>query len=682
MMEAWVSYENLFNQAERLAASLGVDFGGFRIVGRVSASEELRGEVPVLVPPSLWTKLLNRVPELVSPGYLLLAVDPKTLNVSLLVVEEVYLRPLTAVLRLPQIHVSLDTDVVGQARSNIVPVKLAARQVSAKHLPLERLVEALDSGEEAVERLVWEAPTESPGAPPDAWSPVVVPRSSIVRAMLLAVTDEEAEDSLTLGALGILDKLYKSPDGGLTPLPLPWSVLKKHVLVTGTTGSGKTSLVKNLIANAVLHKAERDERWKSLEVLILDASGDYKVIALPGSVEGRYRELAGLYVPEAAGSGGVSVPALIAVPITSEGSRSWASVEEALKAYANGLVEDAEAFLPAAKDGCNFEPRSLSLQTSGGPAPLVVVKGACGSRQYRFGVVGVAVKPRAGRPLSSLLEDDPYLSDRARELLPLLDEATLEPGCRGRSIHRLLDAARRALARRPRGGEGSRDPCAEAIRERLQGAAFESTLRNLETRLLSLRRSGIVADPGEPVLDADYKLLREAAGAEGLGARVVVLDLDHVRGADPARVKAMIGYRVLKTLASFREESPHLRSLVVVDEAHLFFPREREGEPEERARTLANQITRLARLGRSRGIGIVFSTHRLDDVGRVIVTLANTKIYFRTDYATAQRLEIPESLKRRLPSFRDHAAIVESYYVRGGFATFIGAPALPGHRIG
>jgi len=56
---------------------------------------------------------------------------------------------------------------------------------------------------------------------------------------------------------------------------LPWSILAKHVLVTGTTGSGKTSLVKNMLYNAI-------QRVEGLHALVLDASGDYAAAGLPG----------------------------------------------------------------------------------------------------------------------------------------------------------------------------------------------------------------------------------------------------------------------------------------------------------------------------------------------------------------------------------------------------------------
>ena len=112
--------------------------------------------------------------------------------------------------------------------------------------------------------------------------------------------------------------------------------------------------------------------------------------------------------------------------------------------------------------------------------------------------------------------------------------------------------------------------------------------------------------------------------------------------ANPTAVRVLLAYHTLRTVLAYAERKPQHKALLVIDEAHTFFPR--GGEAYERMLTLT--IERLARLGRSRGIAILFSTHREQDLSQTIQTLANTRIYLRTDRKTAEELPLPRDLKQ------------------------------------
>jgi DNA helicase HerA-like ATPase len=147
-------------------------------------------------------------------------------------------------------------------------------------------------------------------------------------------------------------------------------------------------------------------------------------------------------------------------------------------------------------------------------------------------------------------------------------------------------------------------------------------------------------------------------------------------------VKILLGYNVMTSAIRDRQDDKGpLRTLIVFDEAHLFFPRE-TWESEEWMKVLSDALRRLMRLGRSRGIAVLLSTHRHSDVSNLIFTLTNTKIYFRTDIKSVKDLGLPDEYRETLPFFRDHAAVVQSLHVMGGYASLVGGPALPGHRIG
>ena len=695
--EAWKSYEVLLRAAETIARILGSPVPGLEwsdcapLVGRVSSAEEVSEPVPILVPHEVWVRVLSNVPELLVPGSYLLAVDPKTLNTVLLEVVEARLQPLTAELRGMQLYVDVGGDM-SHGRANLTPIRLMARPIAAKHVPLPAEVIAGKAPQEAcrlngireeVLSLFRRATAESPGLPPDPGSPVVVPQPESLQEMLLSL---DSRDSLILGALGALDRPYRGPGGDLVPLPLPWEVLKKHVLITGTTGSGKTSLVKNLLINALVKAELEPEKWKGLRILVLDAAGDYVAAVAPGRVRGDTYGISKLYSP--CSPEGTRVEALLVIPHLnlrqSDGrttSRNPASVCLSMKDYAEHVVGEVAFRVTGVR--CRIVDTECCPQP-GYPAHMTV-EANCGGKAMRFAVAAVAVKADPRRPLSSLLADDPFLTARAREALVALDSyiTTSSTSCRGLNVYDLVEAARKAAGT---DNCSSLQGCARELCDKLRSIAAKSTIGNIARRLEVLAQSGIYADNAEPVLPIDYGTLEGLA--EKLGLKVIIADLDYAAtrmttGASPERVKVTLGYRLLKSLAANRSRGGEGRVLVVIDEARLFFPQEAPFEEEKEAyNILSTEITRLARLGRSRGVGIIFSTHRPDDVSRVIVTLANTKIYFRTDRASAERLVIPKNLRERLTGFRDHAAVVESYYLRGGYATFIGAPALPGHRTG
>jgi len=162
--------------------------------------------------------------------------------------------------------------------------------------------------------------------------------------------------------------------------------------------------------------------------------------------------------------------------------------------------------------------------------------------------------------------------------------------------------------------------------------------------------------------------------AEALKAPIV-LDLKWPmdKGLEGLEGPRMAAYRMLQALIEWKHMQWSRRVLgrsivVVIDEAHQFFPQERGAKEEQEAsRQVASMISRIARIGRARGVGLVFSTHSPKDLHDIIVQLANTKIILRTEPQHTERLDVPREVKEVLPRLPDRLMVVLSHIYRGGY---------------
>jgi len=124
----------------------------------------------------------------------------------------------------------------------------------------------------------------------------------------------------------------------------------------------------------------------------------------------------------------------------------------------------------------------------------------------------------------------------------------------------------------------------------------------------------------------DLEWVEREASPEGYGHEAMVLLLHSF---------------ITKTLGERERGMGPKRAFMVFDEAHLFFPNKSRSDW---ARKLVEGLRILMRLGRSRGLAVLLSTHTQSDVDRLVTTLANKKIYFRTDAKTAEELHLHSNL--------------------------------------
>jgi len=197
---------------------------------------------------------------------------------------------------------------------------------------------------------------------------------------------------------------------------------------------------------------------------------------------------------------------------------------------------------------------------------------------------------------------------------------------------------------------------------------------------VAMEGSGIVRMLGEP----KWRDIVEASMENGAP---VVLDLRWPmdKGLGSLEGPRLMVYRMLDSLVAWKTRAwlsrePTPRVVVMIDEAHQFFPQERHSREEQEAnRQVASLIARIARLGRARGMGLVFSTHSPRDLHDIIVQLANTKILLRTERQHAEKLDIPPEAMKFLASLPDRAMVIVGHIVRGGYLVAKTSPPLTAH---
>jgi len=153
----------------------------------------------------------------------------------------------------------------------------------------------------------------------------------------------------------------------------------------------------------------------------------------------------------------------------------------------------------------------------------------------------------------------------------------------------------------------------------------------------------------EPIYD---KLFSES--------RYIVVDL---RDTSPSQQRLVV-YRVLERLYRYVTSSRRDQNstvLVVIDEAHTFFPQTREETEKE---LIESYLTMLARLGRARGIGLIFATHSPDDLNDLVIQLTNTKIILRSDEKILEKLGVPSQERRALVLAPPGLAYIKSFIYR------------------
>ena len=658
--------EARLKRARELASMLSVE----RLrdaTGKISLTVDVEhDEYMALFPLSSWLQIVKEAYSSIVPGSYLFVVDIKSLNI--IVAQVTRLKKYTT---LP----SQEVDARFEGSETLADVLTAPLAINLKPIIVvttgEKLAGLEALTEEELEETIRNSEKLSLPLPPDPGSPVVIPKPKYLEALLIP------EEGAVLGALSTMD-MPLGPEP--VPLRIPWNVLTKHVLIVGTTGAGKTSFIKNFLYYVYLNYGPG--KGRELRVFFaLDANQDFVMMNFPGFVRGITKRVEiALKAYGFKETEWQRLPVLIVLPVPA--SILWESYQKPSKE----LEDEVRSYVNELAKAINTTYERLGVK------PIVDEERIKVSDEFwrDYKILRVTVKLTEEYPhIEKESELSIYVAPRTMVLRSLLDVPSYYPSFTERAIDAFVLARERL-----EGLKGSYVLDDSMVEWKIipilsKTGAPSKTLEHLKYQLRTLASMDTIIISNEPKGEKDsntkdyeaFDVLTpdviSFALKNGLGG--IVLDL---KWKSDGRKERMIGTRFLKKLAEIFEGKTFedvKTGIVIVDEAHTFFPKGTE-ENSSFAILLSHTLNKLARLGRSRGISLIFSTHRPNDVSQVVQTLTNTKIYFRVDRKLAEELEIEKHYRDRLPYFEDYAAVVSSYTYRGGFMSFVSAPAVVGHR--
>ncbi|MBP1358203.1 MAG: ATP-binding protein, partial [Sulfolobus sp.] len=401
-------------------------------------------------------------------------------------------------------------------------------------------------------------------------SPVILPNSDVVERAL--------DTNRGLLKLGYLD----SPENQIK-VSISLDDLNYHMLILGTTGAGKTSFVKDLMAG--IYKVADDTK-----VLVFDATGDYYHVFLPPDKNNKIVK-ENLSAFEAMYSKFNQIQLGIIYPVSKKWLKKYTDGKKDLltitTTYYRLYVEPIVNFLR--KKGYNF-------YVSINPGSIVVSNSEWKAETYLYPFY---FKFKDIKRIIPRL--NPYFSEQATQFLKILIKKN---GNKYNSLDDLINALN-----------------SDSI-ENLN--IHKSTKENIIRGLYLLKETGLFEVgarriPLTKILVNPHKLL--------------VLDLYNSELDD--FTQKILTYYFLDKIFDIRERDMKKgalkdRMVLIIDEAHKFFPSNRGGEEDANyVRRVAGKISTMMRLGRRRRIGFIFSTHNPNDLSDIIVQLANTKVIFR-----------------------------------------------------
>ncbi len=520
-------------------------------------------------------------------------------------------------------------------------------------------------------------------------SPVIKPKPEVLEKILGLPSE-----GVVLGSLTMAEEVV---EGAKVRLPL--KAFYQHILVLGTTGSGKTTFMKNLIVS-LLNMKEYSIKPFNMKptVIVIDSTRDYVHMMLDRLWEETpninlehetklARTIYGDIEPPSKVTVIVPVTKILIGKLHEYSKNKGITIRDSITAFEMlaryyfevtysrvitdillGSIDEVEVKISG------YQPRRI--------ATLKVkyqVRGR--SREIIINILPYAFRFTEVKG-SELAELNPFLTSQARDQLPRIILAFERHNIKINTLKDLIDLLRESVrGKRERRGLEEKSPLSDIIYHEL--GIHKGTVENIIRNLGVLDDSGIfdVILGNEYVYEPDLNWLLEQSPGN-----LIILDLEFLREHTPimaGNVESIVALRMLHrafkwkmTKYAQRERSQPV--IVVVDEAHRFFPAVGGGEGEYVVQ-VANMLASIARLGRARGLGIIFATHSPKDVHDIVLQLTNTKVIFRMDPALVDRLDLPSEYKRFIVRVSDRVAIVKSHMLRLSYVTIKTPLPLAGH---
>jgi len=409
------------------------------------------------------------------------------------------------------------------------------------------------------------------------------------------------KQGLNLAVYSSDQEYYRDPDGNPLLYNLNLSDMEnQHVFVAGTTGVGKTVLLKHYIKQALL---------EDYSVLAFDIQGDIIQSAIPYDL---YREVLGDQA---------TTP-----------SESNEDIQEAIDSHEDIFSENKRIkFLRPIKDGLKLKNRWDRFRDV-----MNSVENEYDANiefdhfDINFDNVGTSDQ------LQMFL---PYLSDQAVDLLRRLfrEFNRRQPNL---NVDHTLEGFNEWCHQVYNGADSNGQ---YLYPDELDGYNVHSaTFNNLTRNIDVLMDEGIFDGASEPSWQMEPDTL-------------YIVYMYHL----PDDTRHKYEYHIMSQLYAQREN--HLTELyAVIDEAHRVIPRRAYGFEEDFLETVSREFRKIGREGRKYGLNLLISSQKPEDVHKVVYDMTSTKIAFRLSEGDARDMNIDKEYQNIIPSYDTGNAIIRS----------------------
>lgn len=489
------------------------------------------------------------------------------------------------------------------------------------------------------DKLVLKGEITPPVSPIEPRSPVFLPNSNIIQE-LLGIPKE----GIPIGVLYQGVKERKDVD-----VKINYETLYHHVLIVGTTGSGKTVFLKNLTLSLSNTKLKNEMPL----VIAFDIQGDYLHTILPNDElnekDRRFKPLDKVTVIYP-----VTVEYLRSLRKRVGNSIKHVKDEEIIGQMIGAKI--AESYFSTTFKGLlELEDCKVIVKKVNNSSILIKeidITASCkGEREIKIKLIPFA-----------LLFDN--IREKIKDIVPIF--TTFASLLLPRIIHVMSEGFDDFIRKGNRTVQVTiekrekiklNDILNELFKEEgglrdyliYKTKAHKGTIDNL------CRVFNIIQDTG--IIDVEIpingKLIQVgepnyAKLFEDPNTCTIIIDLRGIgmysRAADQANV--MVVYRVLEKVFEWKNERlkegiETRPTFIIIDEAHNYFPETRSGR-EVNKDIIEGLINRITRLGRMRKIGVIFATHRPEDLNDLILQLTNTKIGLRSEESVLRNIGLED----------------------------------------